>query len=391
MSDSFIAPNHWKHTNEELRKWFQQSSESSISSVISPAMICVISGAQGIGKTTFITKFALEEGLSIHWITPEKCDSSKEFLLQLNKYIYPSVDTTFNGIDARRVCICIDNWDILMTNDRNMFSTLFQFLTSNRANPNGRRIVCICERSVDKKFQEIQPPLKIISMKPMNDTDICFILKKKFPSLHLSLITQISDSCNNNLNRALEMAQFESSSGAVAVSATSAIPPSELYKINVLSQTDVLPALSQLYVPKSPNEWQQLFLQDPWMYPLRFHENLLKELEQRESIKSLKIKTYDQCLSAFIQWDQWMTRTIKDDESTWVTISILIWSLSVYIYLDAYKRIKKQKYSEASMVEFTKLLSQLSLQKKNSQNTFQTFRGSHYPIYEFPNHWFSEV
>jgi len=385
--ETLILPNHWKHANEELRGWFQQPLESKN---VSTALLCVISGIQGIGKTTYITQFALGEGLSIHWITPEKCDSSKELVIQLNKYIYPTVDTTFNGEDAQRVFICIDSWDILITNDRNMFTTLYQFLTSNRSNPCARRIICICDRSVDKKFQELHPPVKMMSMKPMTDMDICLILKKKFPTLHLSLITQISDTCNNNLNTAIEMAQFESSSSKNADD-KSVLPSSEFQKLNVLSQTDVLPALSHLYIPKSSEDWYRLFIQDPWMYPLRFHENLLKELEQRECIKTLKIKTYDQCLSALIRWDQWMTRTIKEDETTWTNISILIWSLSAYVYLDAYKRTKKPKYTEASMVEFTKLLSQLSLQKKNSQNTFQTFRGSHYPIYEFPSHWFSEV
>ena len=385
MEPEATLPNHWKHAYEDLRHWFQTPLPTQ---TVSSAICYLLTGSPGVGKTTFLTRFAADQGAHIQWITPDKCESSKEFLQQLNKYMYPTVDTTFDGIDTHRVFIGIDSWDILITNDRNMFATLHQFLTSNRTNPYQRRIVCICDRSVEKKFSDIHPPVKQSTLKPMSDTDICFVLKRRFPTLHLGIVTQISDACQNNLNTAIEMAQFESSSVA---SASASAFHTEVQKVLVLSEVDVLPTLSQLYVPKPVDDWYRLFSQDPWMYPLRFHENLLKELEQRDALKSLKIKAYDHCLSALVVWDQWMSRTLKDDETAWMDSSMVVWSLAAFTHVDTFRRVKTPKYSDASMMEFTKLLSQLSLQKKNAQNTFQTFRGSRYPIYEYPSHWFCDL
>jgi hypothetical protein len=338
-------------------------------------MLGVLTGSQGSGKTTFIRQFSKTHGFFIHWIPPEKCETSKEFLSQLNAALLPTVEDTFNAQSPNRTLICIDHWDVFLANDRNVFSTLHQFLTtSNRTNPHHRRVLCICTRATEKKFQDIHPSPPYFTIKPVDESDICLILKHRFPTLHLSTITHIADVCRSNLNTAVEMASFECSS-RTSTSATVTVP--------ILSEVDTCPTLSQLYEPKPARVWTQLFSQDPWMYPLRFHENSWKELTQRQCTKTQTYKAYDQCLSACILWDQWMTRTLQDDEHTWVENSLTLLGQSIHTYLDAYPRKKQLTHTDASLMEFTKLLSQLSLQKKHTQTTFQTFRGSHYPILEF--------
>jgi hypothetical protein len=345
---------------------------------VSPAMLGVLSGSQGCGKTTFLQQVAKQYDIRLHWIPPEKCETSKEFLCQLNAALLPTVEDTFNAQNpATKTLICIDHWDNFLANDRNVFSTLCQFLTtSKRTNPHQRRLLCICSRSVEKKFQDIHPSPPLFTLQPVSESDVCLILKHRFPMLHLSAVTRISDTCRGNLNTAIEMATFECSSN----SRTSVTPllPHGL----VLSEVDTTPTLIQLFEPKPARLWKQLLSQDPWMHPLRFHENCWKELTQRQCTKQQSFKIYDQCLSALLLWDQWMTHTLHDDEQTWMHASLTVLSQSIHTYLDAYPRKKKSLYTDASLMEFTKLLSQLSLQKKHIQNTFQTFRGSHYPIHE---------
>lgn len=364
-------PNHWTYSMNALYQWLQSPLEPRVS----PGMLGVLTGSQGCGKTTFLRQFAETHGYSIHWIPPEKCETSKEFLGQLNAALLPTVEETFNAQSPNRTLICVDHWEVFLANDRNTFSTLQQFLTtSNRANPYQRRVLCICTRATEKKFQDIHPSPPIFTLKPIQESDICLLLKHRFPTLHLSTVTQIADASRGNLNTAVEMATFECSSRTAH-----RVPSSR----TILSEVDTPPTLVQLYEPKPARVWTQLLSQDPWMYPLRFHENSWKELTQRQCTKTQSYQTYDQCLSACILWDQWMTRTLQDDEHTWVENALTVLGQSIHTYLDAHPRKKQLTHSDASLMEFTKLLSQLSLQKKHSQTTFQTFRGSHYPIFEF--------
>jgi hypothetical protein len=183
------------------------------------------------------------------------------------------------------------------------------------------------------------------------------------------------------------MALFELSSAVSGLHAPAA-PKKPATPLTALETPEVIPTLATLYESKTIHEWFKLFAQDPWMYPLRFHENLTKELENRTGSKIL---LYDRLQTALIQWDNFMTHWINDEDSPWMDLPILVFSLTVYLTFEPYRRMKRLKHSNASMMEFTKLLSQLSLQKKCSHTTFQHYQGAHYPIYDYPYHWIHEA
>jgi hypothetical protein len=392
MQTEYLFPDPWNYAWDKLNQWFKHEPDSA--AYFSPKDVCMVVGSHGIGKTTFLKEFARRHDYTIQWITPDKCESSKDLLDQLNKYIYPSVETSFGQTNPRDVFIGIDNWDVLVSQDRSMFSTLQQFILSKRSNPYKRRMVCVCDRAAEKKFHEIHASIHSIVLKPMSDTDMCLVLKHRFPTLNLSILTHLADHCQCNLNRAIEMAQFELSSvsGSAGLHGSTGLHGSAGKKpatpLSALETPEVIPTLGTLYESKSPNEWFKLFTQDPWMYPLRFHENLTKELENR---MGSKIVLYERLLSALIVWDSFMSRWINDEDSTWMDLPILVFSLTVYLTLESSRRLKKLKHSNESMMDFTKLLSQLSLQKKCFHTTFQHYQGSHYPIYDYPYHWIHEA
>jgi hypothetical protein len=96
---------------------------------------------------------------------------------------------------------------------------------------------------------------------------------------------------------------------------------------------------------------RQDMFDDPWMMPLRYHENLPKLLKQKN-----KMVAYQQVLPYFCLWDQIMNH--RDVESE-VGIDILAQALGTYIPVS----VKEDDY----LTDFTKMLSNLSLQKKHER------------------------
>jgi hypothetical protein len=100
---------------------------------------------------------------------------------------------------------------------------------------------------------------------------------------------------------------------------------------------------------------------DPWLYPLRFHENLVKELSNKKGTKTQKIEVYRTCLNTLCEWD-YMMAIVEDPMCALEHVCNAI--TTVLPTLEYKKGVKKDNASD----EFTKIFSNLSLQKKQERN-----------------------
>ena len=102
---------------------------------------------------------------------------------------------------------------------------------------------------------------------------------------------------------------------------------------------------------------------DPRTMPLRFHENLIGELSRRRGTKTAIAAAYNEILWNMVDWDLLMNST-----NTEFAIDHMA---SIATHLLPKLKLKPNS-GEANQDDFTKMLSQLSIQKKNARQLHAT-------------------
>jgi hypothetical protein len=118
-------------------------------------------------------------------------------------------------------------------------------------------------------------------------------------------------------------------------------------------------------------------MKDPWMIPLKFHENLIDNLNNR----NLSLKEYNEYYKSFMYimclYDYYM---FKEN----IEFCVELFASKVY-YLSLFK-YKDDTASSSNIGNFTKMLSYLSLQKKNIKNNYNV---RNKPLYQISNYHIS--
>jgi hypothetical protein len=120
---------------------------------------------------------------------------------------------------------------------------------------------------------------------------------------------------------------------------------------------------------------KKILTKDPWMIPLKFHENLIINLNNR----NISLNIYNEYYKAFMHimciYDYYM---FKNN----IEFCVELFASKVY-----YLSILKYKDNATSTIgNFTKMLSYLSLQKKNIKNNYNIKNA---PIYQLSNYHIS--
>ena len=110
----------------------------------------------------------------------------------------------------------------------------------------------------------------------------------------------------------------------------------------IITTNDNFPELVHLFnEPYDINVGRFLYDQDPWLHPLRFHENVLNEFKLRKGLQDDKNKTYIDILELFCKWDQIMSYA-KINDGSGMNIAIELISYVPY-YLKEYPKKKKKE------------------------------------------------
>jgi hypothetical protein len=101
---------------------------------------------------------------------------------------------------------------------------------------------------------------------------------------------------------------------------------------------------------------RNLLADDPWLHPLRFHENVIKDMTRRVGSQVHKHVVYKNIVERICHWDMFMQHV---DDGT-LPIEYVIYTIRTLPAL-------KKTAAPPSTCEFTKLFSHLSLQKKHEK------------------------
>ncbi len=324
-----LCGNH--HLYDKIRVWILQQLSLG-DERLSYNNLLFVSGNSGIGKTFSIHKIA-KDILNLHVvnISSANCGSSAE----LNDLMLKNTSSSMIQVltnDTRRKVIIIDEFESIMAIDRTINMTVLNILASKKLRM--VPVICIISSEMIKKIGNIKKKCKIVELlEPTND-DIFRLLRNMAPDQDPQYLHEVAMASVGNISQAIK-------------------------KIHRQDETyhgvDELVNINMLYGKKFDREMnRKILLTDPWIIPLKYHENLISELQRRKISIANSNKFYKDFLKNFILFDQYMFHN-KTDIATDIFVSSM----------HPLYNIQLKKHCISSIDNFTKLLSYMSLQKKN--------------------------
>jgi hypothetical protein len=300
------------------------------------------------GKTYSFNKIFDYLHLSVTYIDTNNCANSIQFKDILFKSLTSSLIQSIENTTNNKV-IFLDNFDSLFNTDKAINQTLLQILRERKLKNNP--IICITNQEHLKKIGDIKKHCNMYELLPPTNKDILSILKPfKLKSEFKEKLLKIAD---GNLTKIFEN-----------------IYTTTLYNYdNNDKNYDVI----YLYNLKTydRNIARNILLSDAWLIPLRFHENLIIEINNRIGTVNIKNKFYMLFINNFCYFDLFMNKN-----NTECALEIFV---SIVYFLTL---LKRKRNTTCDMSKFTKILSYLSLQKKYIKHNFN----SNFPLYQIGNY-----
>lgn len=204
-------------------------------------------------------------------------------------------------------------------------------------------IVCITNIDILRKMGDIKKICKIYELTSPTHHDIANIMK----GVPKKRVKQIYHIANGNLLKIFQ---------------------NDLTR----DQKDVAVDVVELYDNSFNRDHMRHVLDtDVWLIPLRFHENLITELANRNVSYAKKKEFYKLFIRTLCYYDQCMC-----NNNTEIAVDIFV---SILYFLCI---LKYRKNHAANMDNFTKILSYLSLQKKYIKYSYS----SDFPLYQIRNY-----
>jgi hypothetical protein len=290
-----------------------------------------ITGNAGIGKSYRINKLCSELNLFIININSYNCCTSKQLTDLLFKSFVSSLIQQLTNNTQNKIII-IDEFETLLSFDSTMNIHLLNFLTTIH-----KHIPIICIVSNNIKLGEIKKQCILYELPALTNDEIHNILIKYNPNISLENSINIAIQSNYNIKICIQ------------------IITNTYYNNN-----DKILDITELYANSfNRDNFKRIIYKDQWLIPLKFHENLIIELNNRAGSKSIKNIFYKNFISNFCFFDIIMN---KNNE---LAIDYFI-SVIHTLFLFKHKNNKMH-----SLANFTKLLSYLSLQKKNNKKIYK--------------------
>ena len=298
-----------------------------------------ITGNSGIGKSYRINKLCNELDLFIININSYNCYTSKQLTDLLFKSFVSSLIQQLT-LNTQQKIIIIDEFETLLSFDSTMNIHLFNFLsTSHKHIP----IICIVSNNI--KLGEIKKKCVFYELPNLTNIEIYNILSNYKPSITLEESKEIAKNNNYNIKDCIK-----------------------IINNTFFYNNDDFSNICELYSNNfNRDNFKKIIYKDQWLIPLKFHENLIIELNTRNIIKIQKYNFYKIFIYNFCYFDILMN---KNNEIAIDFFISIIYDLCQYKY----------KNNKSHLLEnFTKLLSYLSLQKKNNKKNYK----SNFPVNHF--------
>ena len=321
---------------------------------ISVQSCIIVAGPTSIGKSYSIHSLSKYLNYEIILIDNNNCYNS-QFLKDI---ICKSTSSSFIQIltnNFQKKVIIIDNFDALFIADKTINITLLKILLENKLK--NIPIICISNNDIIKKIGDIKKLCAMYLLStPSNDEMTALLMKTDSGAS----VAKCCLNSNGNLNKLFRDVDN--------------LNNDHLYSDSIENASDINILYGTTF---NRNQTKSIIIKDPWMIPLKFHENLIMNLNNR----ILSLNKYNEYYKGFMLimclYDYYM---FKNN----IEFCVELFASKVY-YLSLFK-YKKNASVASNIGNFTKMLSYLSLQKKNIKNNYNIKR---FPLYQISNYHIS--
>ena len=379
-----------KNAFQQLQTWGAKDVDRSKNG-LSPSSCILIVGPSGVGKTLGCSLLFKKLGWLPYIIHSDNCTNAKELVDHLNKVFRTPVGGRFNNEEH---AIFIDEFDTLSSMDRNIGASLLQFLKQNK-NFAHRPIICTVQSSYEMKLGDLRKICAMIRLQAASVGDLFLfsenICKQENWCISQEQLLNIArdsrgsyNACLNNLLRLGHRGGGdEMIASKVELQELQREAPSKLEPMPNRTTKPVKPK-KNIKADKCEDEldkendeknkkrlWDNLLekaiKEEPWITPLRYHEELPKLVKGTgRSVGVHKVKEkYAGALLDLLVWDQLTSDTDTDltDEMEDLSREFLLQCMHTHIN-------PANSMSNPDEWGFSKLLSMLSLRKKQQRSSY---------------------
>jgi hypothetical protein len=345
---------------KEVLRWIQDRIHPK---TLTSSSILVLIGPVGSGKTHGVLSLCKQLGKTVHMIDSNTVENFKAAREKIVKLTSANVATQFQSTQRSDQVIMVDAMETLLTMDRSFLHS-FQKLLDTTTLPTMPVIITV--QTIEKKrVLDAFANATVIELNIPNDADMLLLLRRiSNGSVSVELLSDIVTHSCGNISVALHMLEMEKVGKDAEPGLTAK---------NSKNNVDKISTLSDVYIHSCPRMAYYVFCEDPWLHPLRFHENLLAEWSERKGIIAKKQQVYLSLMKDICTWDMFMSHFKGAD----LQIPTDFIAHSVHHL----RSLERKKNANPPADEFTKMFSHLSLEKKNSvaayESEYDTF-GSYY-------------
>ena len=333
-----------KKATDEIRNWL-------INKNITQNTLIII-GNTSCGKTYNINE--IMKDYNCRYITPDICGDAtgKELIDMLVKTTRYNLLDILNSDESKEKIIVIDELELFIGIDRTAMGMLTDFIVKT-CKDRQMRFIVICNKAAEKRISELRKSLlsNVIYFEKPTNNEMFELLQSLYKNLNDKIINETVNTSDGYISQAIQNTDN--------INKTC---------VNLKNETDlIIPELEGLFInTPTRDEARDVFMQDPWMYPLRFHENLPHELLSRKGTVSAKESVYIKTLKMLIEWDILMSGS-SDESSGHYSVPYAVEHISG-VACNLLPVLKRSKISDINeLQQFTRMLSRLSLQKKHSR------------------------
>jgi hypothetical protein len=330
---------------------------------ISTDSCIIITGKTCVGKTYSINKICDYLNYEIININNNNCFNS----VQLNDVIFKSATSSLLQVltgNIRNKVIVIDNFDCIYISDKTINTTLLKILTDGKIR--NIPIICISNNEIIKKIGDIKKNCKIYDIIVPTKEEVIDMIDNNYNNNNHQGVNNSSGHSKKQLEHLYKISNGNMEKIFCDVKRNS---DEILYEERVENDCDINILYLNIF---DRNQVIRIINKDPWMIPLKFHENIIIELDNRKISLKNKIEYYKNFIESMCLYDYYM---FKNNNEACITI----FASNVY-YLSLFKY---KKGAVSNIGKFTKMLSYLSLQKKNIK---QTYKCNNFPLYQVSNY-----
>lgn len=312
----------------ELITWLKR--EKNKKEKLSYNSFIVLVGASGIGKTLGVENAVNEVNKHLIKIDCNNCTNNKEFKDILIKAISSDLLSQFEEGNAKERIILIDELDALVTLDRTFINALCNLIESKTFND--IKIVITYNLTDYKPLSNFN----IIHLNKPDDGDILIYLRTRYPDISYDKLLEAVDNGDGNISAILMKIEGYNN-----------------------SRLDLAPEICNLYCNLNKNKITTVLESDPWLHPLRFHENIINEFNIRKGVQKVKEQMYIKILKGLCEWDVMMYHYKNRTNDLMISLEYIA-CLVILLYT-----LPLKKKDATHQDNFTKMFNYLSLKKKN--------------------------